>query len=102
MFWQRQGCVGDRNLEGVAGAREGWKVVSKTVNYRGNAGNIIMLGRVQVTPRWEDDPVQRHNGRWWRGCWGRRGIPPPCKYIRRREGRAGRDKYKYVIISDIS
>ena len=50
MFWQRQGCVGDRNLEGVAGAREGWKVVSKTVNYRGNAGNIIMLGRVQVTP----------------------------------------------------
>ena len=28
------------------------------------------------------------------------GCPPPRKDIRRREGRVGRDKYKYITISD--
>ena len=29
------------------------------------------------------------------------GVCPPCKGIRQREGMSGRDKYKYVTISDI-
>ena len=83
--------------------REGRKGGAQTEKGRGEAGNISMLGLRQVTIRWADDPVQRRDGRRWRGCQGRRGLPPPpWKDIRRREGRAVQDKYKYVTISDRS
>ena len=67
----------------------------------GESGNIGMLGQRQVTPKWADDPVRRHGGRRWRGCWGRGGFPPQ-KDVRRHEGRAGRDKCKYVTISNMA
>ena len=38
--------------------------------------SIGMLGLRQVTPWWEDDTVRRQDGRRWRGCRGRRGLPP--------------------------
>ena len=55
--WRERGKVG--------GGGGSW-----TAKDRGEAGNIGMLGLRQVTPRWEDDHVRRHNGSWWRGCWG--------------------------------
>ena len=57
-------------------ARERQRGEARTAKVRGEAGNISMLRRRQVTPRWVDNPVQRHNERLWRGCWGRRGLPP--------------------------
>ena len=36
-----------------------------------------MLGQRQVTPRWADDPVQRHDISWWRGYQVRRELHPP-------------------------
>ena len=50
--------------------------------------------------RWADDPVRRKDGRRWKECRGRRGLPPPRKYIVRWEERAERVKNRYVIISD--
>ena len=47
---------------------------------RGKAGNIGMLERRQVTPRWANYHVPRHKGRLWRGCQVRRGIPPPERH----------------------
>ena len=85
----------------MAGAREVWRVRKWTEKDRGEAGNIDLLGQRQVTPRWEDDPVQRYIGRQWRACWGRRGLPPPWKDIMQSEGRVGRDKYTYVSINNI-
>ena len=61
----------------MAGAREVWRGRKWTEKDIGEAGNIDLLGQRQVTPRWEDDPVQRYIGRQWRACWGRRGLPPP-------------------------
>ena len=63
-------------MVGVAGARGGCKGGSRTAKDRGEAGGIGILGRRHVTPRWADDPVQRHDGRWWSGCRSRRGLPP--------------------------
>ena len=60
-----------------ARAREGQRGGARTVKGRGEARNIGMLGRIQVTTRWADDPVKRHRIRQWRGCWGRRGTTPP-------------------------
>ena len=74
-------------------AREGWRGGSRTAKDRGKAGNIGMLVQIQVKNRWADDPVRRHNGRRWMDWWGRRGLPPPQKDIRKQEGRAGQDKY---------
>ena len=43
-------------------------------------------------PRWADDPVRIHDGRWWRGCRGRRGLPPPEGHqTARRESGAGQE-----------
>ena len=69
------------------GSREGRRGGAQTSKDRGEAGNIGMLGRIQVTLRWADDPAWRHNGRRWRGCWGRRGLPPPEGH--QTEGREG-------------
>ena len=85
----------------MAGAREGRRGGAWTAKDRGEAWNIGMLGQRQVMPRWADDPVQIHDRRWWRGCQGRRGLPPR-KDTRLREERAGRDKYIYVTMSDIA
>ena len=68
-------------MAGMAGAREGWRGGAQTVKDRGEAGNIGMLVQRQVTPRWADDPVWRHDRRSWRGCQGIMRLPPPCKYI---------------------
>ena len=57
--------------------REVRRGVSQTENGRDKAGNISMRIQRQVNPRWADDPVRRHNVRWWRGWRGRRGLPPP-------------------------
>ena len=48
-----------------------------------------MMGRRQVTPMWEDDPVRRHVGG---GGAGAGGGCPPRKEIGRREEREGRFK----------
>ena len=53
-----------------------------------------------VTPRWEDDPVRKQDIIWWRGCLGRRGLPPPRKDIGRQKERADQVKNSYVTISD--
>ena len=45
-----------------------------------------------MTPRWEDDPVWRHNRRRWRGCQGSRGQPLPIKtYDGGKGGGAGQE-----------
>ena len=67
---------------------------------RGEAGNIGMLVQRHVTPMWEDDHVQRHDGRQWWGCRGRRGMPPlEGHQVAVRDGGGGY-KYEYVTISD--
>ena len=63
-------------MEGVTGARKGWRGGAWTARSRVVSGGIGMLGQRQVTPRWTDDPVRRHVRRWWE-CRGRRGLPPP-------------------------
>ena len=60
----------------MKGAREGQREGAWTAKDRGEAGCIGILGRRHVTPRWADDPVQRHYRRWWSGCRSRRGLPP--------------------------
>ena len=40
-----------------------------------------MLGQRQVKPGWMDDHVRKQGGRWWRGRWGRRGMPPPGRSL---------------------
>ena len=81
----------------MAGEREGQRGEARTAKDRGEAGNMGMLGRRQVTPRWEDDPVYVGGG----GV-GSVGGCPPRKDTRRRERRMRRDKYEYVTISYIS
>ena len=61
----------------MAIAREGWRGRSQTAKGRGEARNIGILGQRQVTLSWADDPVLRHDVSSWRGCWGRRRLPPP-------------------------
>ena len=61
----------------MADPRNKKRGVAQTANDRGEAGKISVLGWRQVTPRWADDPVRRHNGYLWRGCLGRRGVTPP-------------------------
>ena len=60
----------------MAVAREGSRGEARAMKDRGQAGCIVMMGRRQVTPRWLDDPVRRHYGRWWWRCQGDRGLPP--------------------------
>ena len=58
-------------MAGVAGAVEAGKYRSRSV-MQGLMG-LSMLGRIQVMPRWENDPVWRHdsgNGREGRGGCG--------------------------------
>ena len=47
--WQEQGIVGGGGTH--------------TDMDRSKAGNIGILGRRQVVPRWSNDPVRRHDGR---------------------------------------
>ena len=63
-------------MAGVAREREVRRERARTAKGKGEAGNIGMLGRRQVTPRWADDTVRIQSGRRQRGCWGRRGLPP--------------------------
>ena len=58
-----------------------------------------MMGQRQVNTGWADDPVRRKDVRQWRGCRGRRGMPPPWKDIGRKEERAGWVKNIYATIS---
>ena len=58
-------------------AREGRRGKAQKEKGRNEDGRIVILGRRKVTPRWADDPVWRKDGCWWRGFWGRRGMPPP-------------------------
>ena len=76
MFKQRQGCGGYRNPEGVDRSREVRKGRVQIANGGGKAGNFGMKGRIQVTSWWDDDHMQRHDRRQWRGCWSRRVLPP--------------------------
>ena len=41
------------------------------------AMGIEILGRRQVTPRWENDPVWLHGGIRWESGQGRLWHPPP-------------------------
>ena len=83
----------------MARAREGQRGGAWIPKGRVEAGNISMQVRIQVTPRWADDPVRRQNGRQWRGCRGRRGLSPHGGH-RVAVERAGRVNNKYVTISD--
>ena len=86
-------------MAGVARVRESWRGVSRTAKVRVKDGSIGMLGRRQVTPRWSDDPMWKHDGRWWRGCQGKRGLPP--SEVHRTAGREVRGfNNKYITISD--
>ena len=60
----------------------------QTSRRRVEAGGIGILVRLQVTPRWADDPVQRHAGY---GGVGERGgcHPPPRREISHQEEREG-------------
>ena len=72
-MWQRRESV--RRGESEGGGQRGR---SQTAETKGDAANIGMLGRIQVTSRWEYDPKCGDNtdvsgG----GCWVRRVLPPP-------------------------
>ena len=41
----------------MAGDREGWRREACKAKNKGNVGVIGIMGRRQVTPRWEDDAV---------------------------------------------
>ena len=56
---------------------EGQRGRTWTAKGKGEAGNIGILGRRQVTPRWENDHVRRQDGHRWGGCRGRIWLPPP-------------------------
>ena len=43
----------------------------------GEKWSIGMMGWRQVTPRWTDDTVRKQYISECRGCWVRRGLPPP-------------------------
>ena len=61
----------------MEGAREDPRVGAQTAKGRVKAGNIGMLGRIGVFPRWEDDPLRINDGRRLSGCRVRRRINPP-------------------------
>ena len=64
------------------------------------ARGIVMMGQIQVTPRWADDPVRRYVGGGSVGAGG--GSPPPEENKEAgREVGAGQVN-KYVTISDRS
>ena len=68
----------------MTGAREGRRGGAWTARSRVVTGGIGMLGRIQVMPRWADDPVQRDIGV---GGVGEGGGLPHRRYIRGREER---------------
>ena len=78
-------CSGDRNTAGTTGAREGRRRGARTVRSRVVAGGIGIMGRIQMMPRWTDDPVHRQVGS--RGVGEGEGCPPPRKEIMKREER---------------
>ena len=64
-------------MSGVVRAREGRRGRAQTEKGKGMGRNIGMLGRMQVTPRWADDPARRQDIRMWRECQVRRVLPLP-------------------------
>ena len=57
---------------------------------RGEAGNIGIMGQKPVTPRWDNDPLQRFTRHQWKGCGVRKGAAPPeVHQLEGREGGAG-------------
>ena len=82
-FRQKQGCGGDSNPAGVTGATEGWRGGAWTARSRVVEGDIGILVRRQVNPRWADDNVWRHVVGGSVRAGG--GCAPPQKEIRRRE-----------------
>ena len=78
----------------MTGIRKAWRECGRVggggkqiVKGMGEEGNIGMLGQRQVTTSWEDNPVHRHNRCSWRGCHGRRGLPPVRKLDSRKVGK---------------
>ena len=61
----------------MTGAREGWRVGARTAMSRLVVGGISTMRNIQVTPRWADNPVQRHVGGGVVGSGG--GFPPGRK-----------------------
>ena len=49
---------------------EAWRGGAYTERSRVVAVGIAVLGRIQVIPRWEDDPVRRHVGGGFVGAGG--------------------------------
>ena len=81
------------------GARKVWRGGARISKDRGEAGCIGILERIQIMPKLVDDTVQRHGRRRWRGCWGRRGVPPSeGNQSVVREGRSR--QVKHLTISD--
>ena len=62
-----------------------------------------ILGWIHVTPRWDNDPVWRHNNRNRRERRGRCGYPPPPPGRNQEEGGGGQSELiivSYVTIND--
>ena len=82
----------------MIGARDGLREGARTERIRVVVGGICILGRRQVTPRWEDNPVRRHVGG---GGVGARGGCPPLEG-KQESGRVGEEGQvkKYETISN--
>ena len=78
----------------------GGREVAESESNAGSVG-IGMLGRRQVTPRWLNDPVWRHDGRNGREGQGRCVYSPPGgKRVDDEEGQNGLIRLAYVKIND--
>ena len=69
----------------MTGAREGRRGGAQIVRSMIEAGDIGILVRRHVTPRWADDTERGHFGGGGVGAGG--GCPPPRKEISKREER---------------
>ena len=83
------------------GAREGQRGGAQTARNRVMAVGIDMLGRRQVMPRSEDDPMRRHICIGSFGAGGGLSTPMEGNQEAGKEGGAGHVN-KYITIIDIS
>ena len=57
---------------------------------------IGILGRIQLTPRWENDPVWLHGGSIQDSFQGQVRAPPYGNQAEGREGRSGLRRVEYL------
>ena len=78
----RRNFVGSKGAS-AAGIHQAWREKGRVGGgcfwqrlMRERRGIIGMLGWIQKTPKWEDDPVRRQDRHWWKGCRVSRGVSP--------------------------